>query len=250
VPTDTNGVGDIYLLNRITGVTSLVSLPSEPGTLGNGNSYWAAISTTGRYVAFCSWATNMVPGDTNEALDVFLRDRVAGTTTRVSLTDDDGQLSLRSNSPTVSADGRYIAFHTEDPAVVPGDINGLADVFLRDLRLGTTSAVSVNPAGEVAGDTSSSPQMTPDARYVAFGSWATDLVPNDTNGWYDVFVRDLRTGRTSMVSVSSSGEQGTLNSTNAGISADGRHITFDSDAPNLVPDDTNGVGDVFVRDLF
>jgi Tol biopolymer transport system component len=244
LPQDTNEHDDVYVIDLPSGTISMITPPGA-----DGNSYGQVVSVTGRYVAFGSWATNLVPGDTNDAFDIFRYDRVAGTTVRVSLTGDGGQIAGHSAGPAVSADGRYVIFSSEAPGILPGDTRPGPDVFLRDLRSGTTTMVSVTSAGTPGNDNSSSSDISPDGRYVVFGSWATDLVAQDTNDWYDVFVRDLRTGRTSLVSVSTAGTQGNLGGENGAISTDGRHVAFNSSSSDLVPRDTNDNLDVFVRDF-
>ncbi|MFI7281291.1 TolB family protein [Micromonospora chersina] len=248
VPGDTNGQEDVFVHDLGTGTTSLVSV-SESGSAGDGLSFWPWISATGRYVAFISWASNMVSGDTNGVGDVFLRDRVSGSTARVSLSDDDQQAARASFAPAVSADGRYVSFSSEASALVPGDTGSSNDVFVRDLVLGTTTLISATPAGASGNNSSGDSVITPDGRYVAFGSDASDLVAADTNAQGDLFVRDLWTGQTALASVSTSGEAANGPSANPRISADGRHVAFNSWASNLVPGDTNAQTDIFIRDF-
>jgi len=246
-PGDTNGWDDVFVRDRVTDTTTRVSVSSS-GDQGNGFDFEVAISSDGRYVAFGSDATNLVPRDTNGARDVFVRDRVAGTTTRVSVSSSGGQSNDESSYPAISADGRHVAFQSFAGNLVPGDTNGTTDVFVRDRVTGTTSRVSLNSSGGQGNGSSGGPAISPDGRYVAFASLASNLVPGDTNGTTDVFVRDRVTGTTSRVSVSSSGGQGNDLSYAPAISADVRYVAFSSDASNLVPGDTNGARDVFVRD--
>jgi Tol biopolymer transport system component len=217
------------------------------GSQANNDNYSLAISADGRYVAFYSAASSLVPGDTNGALDVFVRDRRAGTTQRVSVATDGSQGNGFSYDPAISADGRYVAFDSYASSLVPGDTNGDSDVFVRDRRLGTTQRVSVATNGSQGNGDSASPAISADGRYVAFSSDASNLVPGDTNGALDVFVRDRRSGTTQRVSVATDGSQ--ANGGSPAISADGRYVAFTSVASNLVPGDTNGFEDVFVRDL-
>ena len=162
---------------------------------------------------------------------------------------DGTQANGDSASPAISADGRYVAFGSDASNLVPGDTNGTSDVFVRDLRSGTTQRVSVATDGTQANGDSDSPAISADGRYVAFASYASNLVPGDTNGTADVFVRDLRSGTTRRVSVATDGTQANGDSGSPAISADGRYVAFESDASNLVPGDTNHCVDVFVRDL-
>ncbi|MCW6007262.1 hypothetical protein K1W54_22350 [Micromonospora sp. CPCC 205371] len=243
VPGDTNGAYDGFVHDRRTGTTSRVTL-TDGGTQADARSYAPAISADARFVAFVSDATELVPGDTNGMADIFLRDRRAGTTVLVSGAHADAP----SDAPVISADGRFVAF-TSEAALVPGDTNGVADVFQRDLRTGTIQRVNVTTAGAQAEALTVSPTMSADGRYVAFTSEAA-LVPGDTNGVADVFLRDLRTGTTVRVSLAADGGQA-LDGSSYGpmVGADGRQVVFSSDATNLVPGDTNGVADVFLRDL-
>jgi Tol biopolymer transport system component len=251
VPGDTNGVTDAFVRDLRTGTTTRVNV-SDTGAQANGGTVSRiAITPGGRYVGFSSDASNLVPGDTNGAVDVFVRDRRAGTTTRVNVSSTGAEAAAGSFSGEVSFsdNGRYVGFSSDAGNLVPGDTNGLGDVFVRDRRTGTTSLISVSLAGTVGNSASSEPALSADGRFVAFNSFASDLVPGDTNGRFDVFVRDRRAGTTILVSVSNTGEQGNANSANPSITANGRDIAFYSDASNLVPGDTNGVGDVFVRHL-
>ena len=159
------------------------------------------------------------------------------------------------NPPTISADGRFVAFASLASDLVANDTNGANDVFVRDLQLGTTTVVSINRFGTGSGNGSSSgARISLDGRFVAFASLASDLVANDTNGATgDVFVRDLQLGTTSLASVNRFGTGSGNNVSSDGvpaISADGRFLAFQSVASDLVANDTNGATvDVFVRDL-
>ena len=222
---------------------------STGGTQGNNHSYGPSISSDGRYVAFTSTASNLVAGDTNGMSDVFVFDRLTGTTTRVSVDSNGGQANLNSNFPSISNDGRYVAFVSDATNLVTGDTNGMNDVFVHNLVTGETTRVSVDSAGAQANDLSYSvPSISSDGRLVAFDSAASNLVAGDTNGRYDIFVHDRTTGETMRVSVDSGGVQGDHDSTVPSISPDGRYVLFDSYASNLVAGDTNGVEDVFVHD--
>jgi Tol biopolymer transport system component len=186
--------------------TSRVSV-SSAGAQGNDVSGYSAVSADGRYVGFASYASNLVPGDTNETSDVFVRDLWTGTTTRVSVTSTGAQADGLSSDPDLSADGRYVAFTSFAPDLVPGDTNTHGDLFVRDLWTGTTTRVSVSSTGEQANEQTYAGVLTPDGRYITFPSVASNLVPGDTNEAGDVFVRDLQAGTTTRVSVSSTGEQ-------------------------------------------
>jgi Tol biopolymer transport system component len=247
VPGDSNGSRDVFVHDRQTDVTERVSV-SSLGVQGNGDSDYSSISANGRYVAFRSGANNLVPGDTKPWWDVFVHDRMTGATERVSVNSSGKQGNEDSCCPSISADGRYVAFHSEANNLVPGDTNGRGDVFAHDRQTGVTERVSVSSSGVQGNDWSSGHSISADGRYVAFHSEANNLVPGDTNGTLDVFVHDRMTGATDRVSVDSSGVEGNQRSDIPSISADGRYVAFASVADNLVPGDTNGRGDVFAHD--
>jgi Tol biopolymer transport system component len=218
-----------------------------------------AVSADGRYVAFVSSAADLVPGisDTNETSDVFVRDTVAGTTTLVSVnTSGTSSGDDASTLPSISADGRFVAFVStaDDLAAGPADFNGTPDVYVRDLLLGITTFVSVNYGsdGPVFG-TSTNPVISADGDFIAFVSDAAELMPPgvDTNAVNDVFVRNLLTASTTLVSINSAGTaSGNADSLNPSISADGDVVAFVSNASDLVsapPADTNNASDVYVR---
>ncbi|MFN0006966.1 MAG: TolB family protein [Planctomycetota bacterium] len=250
---DTNFRPDIFVRDRQTGTTERVSVDSS-GVEGNASSLDSSISGDGRYVAFRSFATNLVPGDTNEFPDMFVRDRQSGTTERVNLDSSGVPGNGGCAGARITPDGRYVAFHSDANNLVAGDTN-YSDIFVRDRQLGTTERVSVDSSGAQANGSSTWPSISPDGRYVAFMSIANNFVPQDTNDSLDVFVRDRQLGTTERVSVDSSGAQGdnggigfSPDSYNPSISADGRYVAFQSYAANLVPGDTNGQADVIVRD--
>jgi Tol biopolymer transport system component len=234
------------------GTTTRVSVASN-GTQGNQPSTSPAISGDGRYVAFDSSATNLVPNDTNATSDVFVHDRQTGQTTRVSVASDGTQTNpwSMSRDPAISEDGRYVAFISDASNLVPNDTNAASDIFVHDRQTGQTTRVSVASDGAQANRYSVWPAISADGRWVAFQSDADNLVPNDTNAASDVFVHDRQTGQTTRVSVASDGTQAHGSSFGPGpptITGDGRYVAFTSDASNLVPDDTNGRSDVFVHD--
>lgn len=227
--------------------TVLVSVDSN-GTRADNDSVSPSTSSDGRYVAFVSFATNLVANDTNGANDIFVRDTVSGTTERVSENSAGGQADSASIAPSISSDGRYVAFSSDATDLVAGDTNGSRDIFLHDRQTHTTTRVSVDPSGAESDNASDFPSISSDGRYVAFQSDATNLVANDTNASTDIFVRDTQTNTTVRVSVNDSGAEGASNSFSPSISANGRYIAFHSFASNLATGDTNGFMDIFVRD--
>ncbi|MBN1321446.1 MAG: PD40 domain-containing protein [Thermoleophilia bacterium] len=254
VPGDTNGVPDVFVHDRTTGTTVRVSVDSS-GSQANGASGGACISPDGRYVAFQSYASNLVPGDTNGLADIFVHDRSTGATTRISVDSAGVQANGSSSGANICSDGRCVAFGSEASNLVSGDANGVADVFVRDLLTGVTTRVSVTSTGLEGNGESGGPSISDNGRYVAFTSWASNLVPGDTNEAGDVFVFDRETGAVVRASVATGGGQaettwdGSAQSEYPAISGDGRYVAFRSYADTLVADDTNHVCDVFVRDL-
>lgn len=226
--------------------TVRVSVASE-GTQGNNFSYRPEISGDGRWVAFPSYASNLVLSDTNGIDDIFLHDRITGETTRISVASDGAESNGRSDFPMVSGDGRYIVFNSEATNLVANDTNGYEDVFVHDRDTGTTSLVSVALNGASGNHISSWAGISDDGRYVSFRSLATNLVPGDSP-IPDIYVRDLLKGTTTRVSVSSDGTAANQPSEVGAISADGRFISFQSMATNLVPGDSNNANDIFVHD--
>ena len=258
VPNDTNGSArfngdaDVFVHDRATGRTERVSVDSngaqaeEVRRFGYPHSFEAAISADGRFVAFTSTATNLVPDQPDKYYDVFVHDRVTGTTERVDV-DSSGVSGdgFFTRSAAISADGRFVAFASDSTNIVPGDTNGQSDVFVRDRQRGTTERVSVASNGIQANGPSGQPSISTDGRFVAFTSFASNLVPGDTNGAQDAFVYDRRTHTTERVSVASDGRQGNRGSgffdatSPVSISADGRFVAFHSPSSNLVVGDTN-----------
>jgi Tol biopolymer transport system component len=225
----------------VTAATTRVSV-STAGTQGMYDSYAVGISGDGRFVAFTSDSPNLVAGDTNERRDAFVHDRSTGETTRVSVSSDGAQAKAGgdpfggSSAVGISADGRYVAFTSDAPNLVAHDTNGAADVFVHDRATGRTTRISVSSGGRQARGESGSAAFSANGRYVAFTSTAPNLVAHDTNRAADVFLHDLRTGRTTRVSVSSAGRQTNRGSESSGpaIGANGRYVAFTSTATNLV----------------
>ena len=244
----TNGRQHIYVRDRVAGTTELVSM-STGGVQADNLNDIGNISGDGRFVVFISYASNLVPGDGNASPDVFVRDRQMGTTRRVSVSSSGQEANGSSLWPRISADGRYVAFVSVATNLVGNDANGtVEDIYLHDMQTGTTRRVSLSSTGVQANSVSTMPALSSDGQTLVFASFASNLVAGDTNGHWDVFVRDLPTGVTERVSVSSSGQQGNEESATPYMSPDGRFISFHSLASNLVGGDTNGFLDVFRHD--
>jgi Tol biopolymer transport system component len=229
--------------------TTRVSV-SSTGAQTDSYSVGHTLSADGRYVAFGSGASTLVPNDTNGVDDVFVRDLRTRTTTLISVSGAGVQGDHNSFTPSISATGRYVAFVSNARTLVPGSAAaGGPDVFVRDRVAGTTTAITRTITGAPADGGSADPAISGDGRYVTFSSYATNLVPDDTNGVRDVFVHDLQTQATTRASLSTGGRQGDGTSIEPAINRNGRYVTYYSQAANLVAGDTNETIDVFVRDV-
>jgi Tol biopolymer transport system component len=226
----------------------VTSRDTTAGVQGNGRSQTPATSADGRLVAFGSIASNLVPGDTNGAADVFVRDRQLGVTTLVSVGVNNTQANGESFGPSISGDRRFVVFSSDASNLVPDDTNEAFDVFVRDLELGVTERISVGPGGVQADARSFRAEISTNGHFVTFTSQASNLVPGDTNGRVDIFLYDRMRGATERISVSGDGTEANGDSVGSSLSADGRFVAFASSASNLVAGDTNNRNDVFVRD--
>jgi Tol biopolymer transport system component len=248
VPFDFNSSADIFIFELSTGTVDRVSVDSS-GVEGNGGSYQPCISADSHIVAYYSFSSNLVSGDTNGQTDVFVRDRTAGTTERVSVDSLGIEGNGHSEFAAVSFDGQLVAFESFADNLISGDTNAQMDVFVHDRSIGTTQRVSVDSLGNEGNGGSYGPRVSADGSTVTFDSAASNLVGGDTNGWGDVFARDQVGQTTFRVSVDSAGGEGNGNSFNSALSDDGQVIAFESFAANLVIGDSNVKLDVFARDL-
>ena len=230
-----------------------MSVNSIEAQAQNGNSYDVFISAGGRFVVFSSNADNLVADDQNTFRDVFIRDRKLGTTRLINVSDAGEQVnndftSAYSAGSPISADGRFVVFSAFAANLVPSDGNSHTDVFIRDREKHTTRRISINSAEEEAqnGD-SVDPAISADGRFVVFASLADNLVPNDSNGSVDVFIRDREKGVTKRVSVNSAEEESHAGGSEASVSADGRYVLFGSTSDNLAPG-ADGSEQAYVRD--
>jgi cold shock CspA family protein len=189
------------------GITERVSVGAN-GRQVDGSSDGPALSAIGRFVGFTSNAANLVPGDTNGAADVFVHDRTSRETERVSVGPNGRQGDNISFVRMISAGGRFVAFESDASNLIPGDTNRATDVFVHDRRTRQTVRVSVGRGGDQADGGSSLGDVSFDGRFVVFYSGAANLVPADTNGTGDVFVRDRGAGTTERVSIGPGGRQG------------------------------------------
>lgn len=241
-----DGLPEVYVRDLESATTTVVARGRRGGA-ANDYSELGGISADGRFVLFSSRASNLVPADRNGTSDVFLLDREAGTTTLISRGIDGkparGGASLAN---AISADGRLIAYQSAARNIVADDTNGYVDVFVRDTVTGETTLVSRAADGSDANGISQSADISRDGTHVVYESSARNIVPGDTNSDVDVFLHDLATGDTTLVSRSSGGDPANGDSIQAAVSDGGTAVTFRSAAENLVPGDDNGVDDVFV----
>jgi Tol biopolymer transport system component len=244
---DTNGQIDIFVHDRHRRRTDRASVATG-GVEGNGGSGEAAISGGGRFIVFASSASNLTPNDSNGLQDIFIRDRELNVTERVNVATNGVQANGFSFHPSVSRNGRYVAFTSTATNLVSGDLNGKTDVFVRDRWNKTTTIVSLTASGVQGDDFSTDPAISADGKFVAFTSFATNFVASDNNGPEDIFVKDLALGQLIRVNIGPAGVESNGRSGEPSISGDGRLVSFSSNATNLVADDTNQRSDVFVHD--
>lgn len=284
-----NGVNDgrahIFLRDLLLGTTEVISVGTNTTSCwqyicADGDSAWGRISDGGRWVAFSSKATNLVPGDVNGVEDVFLRDRLNNVTTRISVpgipidagpfvggktfapsivypdarglsihdgADANWEANGASTAPSISYDGRYVAFQSLADNLVPGDDNATFDVFVRDRITGVVSLVSIGLQGGVGDGESYMPVISPEGEFVRFTSQARNLVPADSNGMPDTFLRLVVPQETVRVSIDSIGQQanGPSLTDTGGVSYGAGMVVFCNGADNLIVGDTNQVSDVF-----
>nr|BFE74813.1 hypothetical protein GCM10020092_081140 [Actinoplanes digitatis] len=247
---DFNNVYDTFVRDLSTGVSTRVSVATD-GTPANAASYGAALSYDGRFVAFYSAARNLVPGDTNNASDVFVHDRQTGTTSRVSVATDGTEANGPSQNPQLSADGRWVTFSTTATNLAPGAIGSKSKVLLHDRETGTTTEVSVRPDGTSGTEDSRLPSISADGRYVGFISSDWQIVPSPRFIATNAYVRDMQSGTTARVnatSLSSLGYAVPKAGTPVLVSPDGQYATFFTDTA-MVPEDTNRAADAYRIEL-
>jgi Tol biopolymer transport system component len=239
VPGDLNTVRDVFVRDRCPRTTVRVSM-SSAGVEGNGRSDRQKISADGNRVVFRSAADNLVASDGNAVRDIFVHDLANQTTQRVSVSTAGVEADAESSNPSLSADGRFIVFESDATNLIAGDVNGLEDVFLHDLQLGTTERLAENARD---------PSISADGNQVAFVSANASLVAGDTNNVEDSFLLDRQAGVITRVSVHTDGTEGDGQSTCPIVAGEGGVVVFESFATNLVDSDSNGFCDIFCHDL-
>lgn len=260
VPADANGFEvDVFVRDTLFQSTILVSTDSLGNPVFGGPSRNPVISGDGNVVAFESFSADLVTNDFNGQGDIFIKTWLAPTpsTTRVSVEatgdpDLDGDPDNTNNfsfEPSISADGRFVAFLSLATDIVAGDNNGEADIYVRDTLFSTNERASVTAQGGEPFDPCQVPVISGDGRFVTFESNSPDLVLGDTNNAPDIFLRDLVANTTIRISLATYGVQSAtfFPSLNPSISGDGRFVVFTSFAPNLAPNDINGAPDIFLR---
>jgi PKD repeat protein len=247
VNSDANNVIDIFVYDRTSGITTRVSVDSS-GVEARSHSFGPSISQYGQLIAFYSLATNLVTGDTNRAIDVFVHNTATGSTERVSVSANGDQGNMDSWQPRISANGEFVSFSSTASNLVPNDTNSEQDIFLVQRQDGSITLVSNAPGGQASNGRSSYSAMSGDGSYVVFESSATNLIANDNNGMDDVFVFDRSQRLVSRVSNATNGGDADGSSVQPGISNDGRFIGFFSYASNLVDIAVNQIENVYIYD--
>lgn len=251
VGSDFNGAEDVFLQDRFPRVTVRVNLAAAAMPMDNGEARHPWISADGRFVVFEATGANLVPIGQGARRCIYLRDLSTATTTLISRGTGNTIPDGPSAGPVISAGGRHIAFHSNAENLVPGDNNGISDVFVYDRITETMELVSLATDGTRADvNGSRNAAISADGRYVAFESGATRLVPGDSNGCDDIFLRDREENSTRRISLRTDRQQHSNasgeGSNNPAITADGLFVAYDSAAPDIVPEDSNGRRDIFV----
>lgn len=245
--TDSNSATDVFLFDSLTGQTERISVSSEEEE-GNGISRNPSVSDDGRFVVFDSQSNNLVDNDNNNASDIFLRDRLLGETRRINIDNNNNEANGDSEIPVISGNGSVVAFRSIASNLVENDNNNVRDIFVKDLIDNISSRVSISSSGaEGDASTFSSPSIDASGRYIVFYSAASNLVDNDINVAWDVFVHDRELQLTFLASVSGNGDHGNASSFVPAISAGGHYVVFGSVASNFVPVDNNESWDIFTH---
>ena len=241
----TSPAGATSLLKPINGLASATPA-GQPGNHASGD---ASLSTGGRFIAFTSSATDLVAGDTNGKEDVFVRDTLTGTTVLASQSSGGAHGNGDSDEPSISPNGRYLAFRSTATNLVTGDSNAVADVFLRDLVAGTTIRASVrNDGSQSTGGTVAGPSVTADGEGVLFESTADQITTNDSNGKADVFIRLLDQHVTERVSVTSTEAGIATGGYQPAMSSNGRYVVFTASTGQIDALDVDTHSDIYLRD--
>ncbi|MDH5182567.1 MAG: hypothetical protein OEX12_01635 [Gammaproteobacteria bacterium] len=246
-PGASDGVYQIYRRDRVRGVTQLVSAGSG-GVAGNANSMRSSISANGRYILFYSSANNLAAGDSNGVRDVFLKDMQTGTVERISVSSSGVAGNGESFEAAMSPDARFVAFTSMSTNLTGSTIAKQRHIYLRDRQTGNTRIISKTASGVLANQTTFSPALSDDGRYVVYYSKANNLAAGTTGASLQILFFDGNSGNTTLLSRGISGSEGNDLSYSPSISADGRFVSFTSFANNLISGDSNGVADIVLLD--
>ena len=251
VANDTDSLMDVFVKDLQTGETRRASVNAAGNAaIGDSDRTGGSISADGRYVVFEVGASASSTVGTGIAAGTYLKDMDTGAIqTIASPSSRGGYFYADSNEPSISQDARFVVFNTNINSIVAGDNNNTSDVFRKDLQTGAIVRVSVSSTNVQGDGPSTAGVISADGRFVAFVSAAANLVADDTNLATDIFIKDLQTGGITRASESNAGVGGTNLSENPAFSADGRWLVFDSESDNLVADDSNGMRDIFLKDL-
>jgi PKD repeat protein len=247
VADDTNNATDVFVADVQNGSIERISLGLS-GVEANGASTNPVISGNGRYVAFESFASNLVSGDTNRVIDIFVYDRQTGSTSLVSVNSNGSLTTSHSFSPSISGNGQVIAFYSLATNLVDNDTNRAIDVFIHDTLSGSTERISVDSSGNQANMASWQPRISTNGQFVVFSSTASNLVVGDTNSAQDIFLYNRQDSSVMLISNADDGQPSNGISAYAAVSGDGNVVVFESDATNLVANDNNAATDIFVFD--
>lgn len=248
---DCNDCTDVFRHDISTGETLLVSCNCE-GEPGNDESGCPSITPDGRFVSFTSRASNLVNNDTNRLKDVFVKDMETGAVDRVSVASDGSEAVAfdamnASDDTSISKDGRFVVFSSAAHNLVKNDNNNTVDVFMHDRQTGKTTRVSVGSNGEEGNSYSHSPVISGNGEYVTYDACASNLVPDDTNNTFDIFLYEVKTGKTTLISRSSEGVISNGESQCPVIDETGMHVAYSSLATNLTPE-RDGILNIYVYD--
>lgn len=240
---------NVFTRDMLQNTSEVVSITAD-GVEGHINaSSRTRVSDDGRYVVFNSGSFDLNPVDNDSLLDIYVKDMETGSLDLLTVNGSGIISNGASAFPDISNDGRYVVFRTEATNLVAEDTNTISDLLLVDRETNSIQLISTSSENVQGNDWSDFARISGDGRYVSFMSNASNLVANDNNATYDIFRKDLLTGETIRVSTAEDGTETNGSSSTSTISSNGRYILFESEASNLVANDTNGVADVFVKDM-
>jgi Tol biopolymer transport system component len=247
-PADTDTVPDVYEKDLVTGQITLVSV-NATGTKGNAHSGRPSLTTDGSIVTFRSQSTNLLAADTDSAFDIYLKNLSSGTLRLVSADASGAGGNGASTTPMISADGTLVAFRSSATNLTAADTDSIYDILVKNLATGTVTLASVTSTGTKSNGSSVNPSLSADGSAVAFGTFATNFDPRDTDTVQDAYVKFLGSGSLVLASTSPTGTKGNANTLFPWISGDGSRVVFRSDASNLLAADHDHTGDVYLKQM-